>query len=622
MTPGIIKKLYHTTAVGLADEEKQEVYPITASGAVYSPTEASSFPSMRLDQILDALNDGYLYIGVASPSTNPGTYNHKVFYLASEAGTYSYFGNIQVSGLTVLKNSGSGWVKEELHISGGGGGGTDLAAVWSSLTKTTADAYANTKIHFDHIPSLFTLRTPITGTAANGTLLGVNAISNGGTSVIGSDSSRIEWEPNAGGTGVGAWHFYGNIYANGWIAAGGIGTGGGGGGSVAHLYDIGDVEINNSTLASGQGIVWDSTAGKWVNANIGGGTVTGVVKRIDVGSGQVTPDTNGVANINNALNSHLNWWTKEYITVTRHYTQNSGTKLATISVGMNNPVSVDIWAPASSSPSSGISDVTLGGSSVVTNNIAVLPAYPTSLPASDVSSWAKQSTKPSYTFSELTSHPTTLSGYGITDAHITNEIVTLGANTIKPVTIDTTQTITGAKTFTAPVRVDPTGNASSYIDIGNARLVYDSGANALHITKKSGSATVGLFADGFVAAGGVAGQTTASYVDLESDQTIGGNKLFTGTTSFNSNQYALTIDNDEINFESRLYIQYNNEDVCLTRSGKTIIGPYPGPAAIGSNKLYVGGSACFAGIVDTGYSSGHVVSIQDIVNRIVALENA
>ena len=41
---------------------------------------------------------------------------------------------------------------------------------------------------------------------------------------------------------------------------------------------------------------------------------------------------------------------------------------------------------------------------------------PTSLPASDVYAWAKASVKPSYAFTELSSHPTTVSGYGITDA--------------------------------------------------------------------------------------------------------------------------------------------------------------------------------------------------------------
>lgn len=45
-----------------------------------------------------------------------------------------------------------------------------------------------------------------------------------------------------------------------------------------------------------------------------------------------------------------------------------------------------------------------------------LPNYPTTLPASDVYLWAKQPDKPSYSFAELQSKPTTLSGYGITDA--------------------------------------------------------------------------------------------------------------------------------------------------------------------------------------------------------------
>ena len=40
---------------------------------------------------------------------------------------------------------------------------------------------------------------------------------------------------------------------------------------------------------------------------------------------------------------------------------------------------------------------------------------PTSLPASDVYSWAKAASKPSYAFSEIANKPTTLGGYGITD---------------------------------------------------------------------------------------------------------------------------------------------------------------------------------------------------------------
>lgn len=62
---------------------------------------------------------------------------------------------------------------------------------------------------------------------------------------------------------------YSNLWVPGWLAAGGVGTGGGGGGIVEHLSDIGDVSISN--LLDGQGIIWDGTNNVWKNATIGGG---------------------------------------------------------------------------------------------------------------------------------------------------------------------------------------------------------------------------------------------------------------------------------------------------------------------------------------------------------------
>lgn len=49
--------------------------------------------------------------------------------------------------------------------------------------------------------------------------------------------------------------------------------------------------------------------------------------------------------------------------------------------------------------------------------------------------WALAAYKPSYNFSEIGSKPTTLAGYGITDAHITSGVITLGGNTITPATL-------------------------------------------------------------------------------------------------------------------------------------------------------------------------------------------
>lgn len=51
-----------------------------------------------------------------------------------------------------------------------------------------------------------------------------------------------------------------------------------------------------------------------------------------------------------------------------------------------------------------------------------------------VPSWAKQASKPSYTFSEIGSKPSTISGYGITDAKISSGTITLGSNSITPLT--------------------------------------------------------------------------------------------------------------------------------------------------------------------------------------------
>lgn len=69
-----------------------------------------------------------------------------------------------------------------------------------------------------------------------------------------------------------------------------------------------------------------------------------------------------------------------------------------------------------------------------TSSDAYILNKPTSMPASDVPSWAKQPNKPSYTFSEIASKPTTIAGYGITDAKIANGTITLGSNSITPLT--------------------------------------------------------------------------------------------------------------------------------------------------------------------------------------------
>jgi len=68
--------------------------------------------------------------------------------------------------------------------------------------------------------------------------------------------------------------------------------------------------------------------------------------------------------------------------------------------------------------------------------------------ASDVYSWAKSSTKPAYSFAEITSKPTTLSGYGITDTPWTNYLPLSGG------------TLTGVLTLPINNQIQWGGNSS------------------------------------------------------------------------------------------------------------------------------------------------------------------
>lgn len=61
--------------------------------------------------IKNNVDNGYVYAGIATPSTSP--VSGKVFYLAKEAGTYTNFNNTAVTqGINILKYNGSTWLKD------------------------------------------------------------------------------------------------------------------------------------------------------------------------------------------------------------------------------------------------------------------------------------------------------------------------------------------------------------------------------------------------------------------------------------------------------------------------------------------------------------------------------
>lgn len=84
--------------------------------------------------MINSLGANYQFVGIATTSTNPGTPDQNVFYLAGE-GTYINFSNItiDVGQLGVLKWNGT-WSKQVLEIGAGGG---NMILDWNTDVATT-----------------------------------------------------------------------------------------------------------------------------------------------------------------------------------------------------------------------------------------------------------------------------------------------------------------------------------------------------------------------------------------------------------------------------------------------------------------------------------------------------
>lgn len=66
-----------------------------------------------LMSMISSLGDGYQFMGIATPATNPGTPDQNVFYIASTAGTYANFGGLVLADgeIAILKYNGA-WSKD------------------------------------------------------------------------------------------------------------------------------------------------------------------------------------------------------------------------------------------------------------------------------------------------------------------------------------------------------------------------------------------------------------------------------------------------------------------------------------------------------------------------------
>ena len=498
-----------------------------------------------LNSMVSSLGAGYQYMGVATTSTNPGTPDAKVFYLAYTPGTYTNFSGIEVTGLCVLKYD-TAWSKDDLPSGGGG----------YVLPAATAAALGGIKVGYTQTGKYYPVLLDESGNAY----------------------VYVPW------TG-----------------------GGGGGGSEVTFEDlastsdvvsrVGKITIDGTTYYIYNDVAWgtEDSPGKAIDIKINGTTkavMTGIpAAKSNALGGIKTGYTQNAKNYPVQLDSGDN----AYVSVPWEGGGGGGGAGTVTSVGMTVPTGFSVTGSpvttagtlavaldsqtknkvlASPTSTSGIpsfraldaSDIpSLNASKIAAGTLdaARIPdlnaskitagtldaARIPSLDASKIATGTLDAARiPNLDASKINAGTLDAARIPNLDASKINDgtldvarIPNLDASKItsgtldsaripdlsgKYVTLDTTQNnISGEKTFTTkPVHIGSTSgldvNGSSYIDIGDARLVWDSGTHSLHVTKRPGSSYAGdinIYADGDVGAGGPGSGSTIKYVNCAND---------------------------------------------------------------------------------------------------------
>lgn len=206
--------------------------------------------------------------------------------------------------------------------------------------------------------------------------------------VYDSDSKALHVYGTDSNTAIG-------LYCDGWVSAGGVGNGGSASGTLENLLDV---EIS-STHESGDLLRYNGT--KWVNV-----PQSSIVPTISV----VVPSTGNALTGVSASGGTLTFTTGTFLT---SYTETD----PVFTTWKNGSQTKNrVWAAPSSAN---------GSPSFRALVAADIPSITKSKISDFPTTWA---------WSSITGTPTTLSGYGITDAKIANGVITLGSNSITPLT--------------------------------------------------------------------------------------------------------------------------------------------------------------------------------------------
>lgn len=498
------------------------------------------------------------------------------------------------------------------------------AGYLTSETDPTVPSWAKqSQLQFSALPAMYVGKTPVKGNnTSNDTLIGIDGFTTAASTSASGDTSKVMWD-----SGNSAWHFYGNIYADGWIAAGGIGTGGGGGGggvdldrvwesltnntdkpnvkiNIAHIPDITTSKITDlESWIAGKGYLTSYTEQYT-------GTVTSVT--LTQGTGITVTNTGTAITSTGTRTISISSTYRNYIThgetaytwgdhsqmgyLTQHQDL-SGYALKTGGSDYEFLVSQlkfsNGWFVGGSYNSTARPQWKYGST---TKNLAYLDEIPTALKCPYSLTFGSKSydgsanrTITAADLSALTSSEINalLAGYlPLTGGTLTGDLRLKGSsNYERKINFgdgdyvylheddDDHLTIYADKGVSI-VSDDGYGLvAPSFIEIGEVRLEYDDTSKALHVTMADGSSeTIGLYADGFVSAGGTTTASGLKFVSLTGNQTVAGIKTFSNAAVFN----------DAVTFSTRIGV---------------------GGAPNNSYALYVTGSQSMSGSLTVGGSA-------------------
>lgn len=198
--------------------------------------------------------------------------------------------------------------------------------------------------------------------------------------------------------------------------------------------------------------------------------------------------------------------------------------------------------------------------------LITLPNYPTTLPASDVYSWAKQPNKPSYSFGELSSHPTTLGGYGITDAYTKSDA-------------DGKYVLKAGDTMTGALNVNSIQISSNEINNRNngyLYLGYRDTSSGVNLCYNNSPLTYGSNKYAILHTGNYAGELDNRYVNKIGDA-MTGNLVFAHTSERPSYSGSIGITfREQIANGQGVKLVYNDYDNYRAPAGLILVGEQGG----------------------------------------------